>query len=42
METWRPIIKGICVAIVLAAFGLGIKESQWWVAMLALNVALAL
>ena len=36
----KPIIKGLCIAAFLSAINIGgISAPEWWVAMLALNVA---
>jgi len=37
---WSAIIKGACVAVLLFALGKDVTEWQWWIAMLALNIAL--
>jgi hypothetical protein len=35
------IAKGICVAFVLIAMRLDVRDWRWWVGMLSMNVALA-
>ena len=42
MEWLKPIIKGLCVAIILGCLGLNVDQVQWWGAMISLNVALGL
>jgi hypothetical protein len=33
-----PILKGICITILLAALGLQIDNYRWWIAMGTLNI----
>jgi len=37
---YASVIKGVCVAVVLMSVGLEINDLEWWVSMLALNIAL--
>lgn len=38
-QVWRPIVKGVCVTVILSSVGLNFQQGEWWAAMVALNVA---